>query len=124
MVGRAPPIGVLLAEDVRVTAHHLGMDRVHHVVNRELAALARDLGVKDDLKKQIAQLAAQLSGAAFACRLDGLEGFVGLFQKHRRERRVSLLAIPRAAIGRAQTRHQFDEISEGGGHSFKFGVQG
>ena len=43
---------------------------------------------------------------------EGVECFIRFFEQHRRQRSVSLLAVPRTAAGRTQTIHQFDEVIE------------
>ncbi len=45
-------------EDVGMASDHLLGDRANHIGKGEAARLARDLSVKDDLKKQVAKFVA------------------------------------------------------------------
>ena len=111
-----------IAENVRVTAHHLGVNFIDHVVNVEFAALLGDACKERDLKKQIAQFLAQIVRPSEARFFQCIKCFVSFFEEHRRERGVGLFAIPGTSTGRAQAVHQGDQISKGFGHapSFKF----
>ena len=82
------------------------------IVDRELAALLRYAREECNLKEKIAKLFTQRVGPSLACLFQGIERFVSFFQQHRRERGVGLLAIPRTAIGRAQSIHQLNQISK------------
>src|SRR5437660_11754162 len=95
-----------------MTTNHLRVNRFHNGSNRKLSALSCDLRVEDDLKKKIAEFVAQFRRFSFARLFNSLERFVSLFQKHGRERFISLLTIPGAAFGRAKTRHQCDKVIE------------
>jgi hypothetical protein len=82
-----------------VAADDLVADPLLDVGHVEGASLGGQLGVEDDLQVEIAELIRQVwSGAA----VERVVDLVGLFEQMLLERRVSLLAIPRAAVGTAQ----------------------
>ena len=94
--------GLRVAEHVRVAAHDLRRDGPVHVAQVEDARFRGVLRVQDNLEEEIAKLAGQLRrGPA----LKGVVDLVRLLQEERTERQVGLLAVPRAAIGRAQAGH-------------------
>jgi hypothetical protein len=51
--------------------------------------------------------------------INSIDEFIALFQQMRLERRVSLLAVPRAAIGRAQFGYYFPQAINSGIHRAK-----
>ena len=90
--------------------HHLLVDGGDYVIDVEFTAFRSDAREECDLKEQIAKFFAQRFGPSFARFFQRIEGFVGLFQKHRRQRGIGLLAVPGTAVGRAQARHQCYEV--------------
>jgi hypothetical protein len=104
-------VGGLVGEDVRVPAHHLVGHPGDDVGDGEAPLPGGDLRMEDDLEKEVAQLARQLGVVPF---VDGLEDLVGLLDGHGLEALVGLLAVPRAASGRAQPGDQPDEPCEVG----------
>jgi len=91
---------------VRVPADDFVADLPHDVFDVEVAALLRDTALKHDLKQEVAQLFAVRAGSAQPHRVEYL---IGLLQEERGERLVGLLAIPRTAVGPAQTIHDLLE---------------
>ena len=77
-------------------SNQLGDDGPARVGEIETTGLRRDLRVEDALKQDVAQL---FSERVVVAAFNGVDGFVGLLDQKRRERRVGLLAIPRAAMG-------------------------
>ena len=69
----------------------------------EDAVLGRVLGVEHDLQQQVAELLGELRRRAL---LERVVDLVRLLEQELAQRQVVLLAIPRAAIGRAQARHE------------------
>ena len=79
------------------------------VADGEAPLVGLDLRQEDALEEQVADLAAQrvVIGA-----VDRVEHLVGFFEHERPQRLNRLLAIPRAAAGPAQPRHDVDEALE------------
>ena len=73
-----------------------------HIVNREVASLIAHLRIKEHLQQQIAQFFGKIRPML---PLDRVEDLVGLFQGVFADRGKTLLAIPRAAAGRTEPRH-------------------
>ena len=96
-VGRGSRDGV--AEDVGMAAHDLARDRGLDVGQVEDARLGRELGVEDDLEEQVAELLGERRRRPA---LERVVDLVGLLEEVLAERRVGLLAVPRAAVGLAQ----------------------
>ena len=88
-----------VAEDVGVPPHDLRSDRGLDVGEVEDPGLGGELGVQDDLQPEVPQLAGQLERGA---RLERVVDLVGLLEQVLAQRRMRLLAIPRAAVGLAQ----------------------
>src|SRR5437870_3506107 len=65
--------------------------------------------MKHDLKQQVSKLADELLIVSV---IDGFDDFVSLFEQHRLETIVSLLAIPGATAGRPQPRDQLHKPGE------------
>ena len=102
-----------VAEDVRVAADHLLLEPARHVLDVELARLGGDRGVQVDLQQHVAQLFAEVLGAASVLeRLDGLDRLVGLLEQVLGQRAVGLRSLP-AALG-AEPRHDLDELDQRG----------
>ena len=98
-----------LAEDVRMAADQLAVDGVERIVDGEQLLLGRHLRVEDGLQHEVAELFGELAPLAA---VDGVEHLVGLFQGVGLDGVEGLLAVPRAAAGRAQAGHDFDEFLE------------
>ena len=82
---------------MRVAADDLRGERGLDVGQVEDSVLGGELGVEDDLEQQVAELLGQLR------RRPGLErvvDLVGLLEQVLAQRRVGLLAVPRAAVRR------------------------
>ena len=79
-----------------------------------MAGFGFDLREQHRLEDVVAELLAQRRVIVM---VDGLEHFVRLFEHERRQRVDRLLAIPRAAVWRAQAGDDVDETAEffGGG---------
>jgi hypothetical protein len=86
-------------EDVRVPANELLVEPARDLVRVERTLLAPELGVDRYLEQKVAELVAEARGIV---RIERGERLVRLFQQVRPERRVRLLAVPRASIRRAQ----------------------
>ena len=110
-VGGGVRFGV--AEDVRVAAHHFEVDTFDDVANVELAGGAGQLGVKDDLEEQVAELLGKFRGVGG---VERVEDFVGLFEQVGAQSFVSLLAVPGAALGGEEFLLESDQVVEASGH--------
>ena len=77
----------------------------------KLPLLGAQLGQQDPLEDQIADLLHERLEVA---RVDRLEHLVGLLEHERPQRLERLLAVPRAAVRRAQAGDDLDEAIEGG----------
>src|SRR5262245_43427972 len=88
-------------------ARHLFVDAGDRLVQVEMAFLRADLPIKHDLEKQVPKLVAKIVPIF---RLGGLDYLISFFDQHRAERRVILLAIPGAAVRRAQSRHHIEQV--------------
>lgn len=104
-------LGTLFAEDVGMAANHFFVDFADDVGDGEAALFLSDLGVKEDLEEEIAEF---LGKFGVIRGIEGIEDFVGFFDKIRAKRGVSLFAVPRAAARRTETRHERDELFEEG----------
>ena len=88
---------------MRMPAHELLGDRLHHVAEVEGALFLRHAGMEHDLQQEVAQFLAQIGQVAAG---DGVGDLIGLFERVGRNGRKILLQVPRAAgAGRAQRRH-------------------
>ena len=86
-------------------ADHLFADDRRNVVEIELTGLVSHLGVKNDLKQQVAQLVAQRVHVVAGY---GIGNFVGLFDRVRRDTGKVLFDVPWTAIVRvAELAHYF-----------------
>ncbi len=106
VVGR---FGGGIAEDVGMAANQLLVDGVERVCDGETAFLRGHLRVEDALQHEVAQLLGEFVPVAL---IDGVEDLVGLFERVGLDGVEGLVAIPRAAAGRAQLRHQLNEALE------------
>ena len=78
---------------------HLMGDGGGHVSDGELAVFAGDLRVEYDLQKHVAQFVVE---GVHIVAVAGVHGFVGFLDEVGAQRLMRLLAIPRAAAGRAK----------------------
>jgi hypothetical protein len=101
----------LFAEDVRVAANHFFIDFADDVSDGEAAFFASNLRVKEDLEKEVAQFFGEFGVVGAFKRI---ENFVSFFDEIGAEGGVSLLAVPRAAAGGTEARHESHELFEGG----------
>ena len=99
-----PLSGGVGIEYVRVTADHLGSERLDDVVEAEASAFACQVGMEHHLKQQIAQLVAE---RVEVLARDGVRHLVGLLDGVGGDRLERLRAIPRAVP--AKPGHQLDE---------------
>ena len=84
-----------------MAAHELVGDALERIGDREVPGLGLELREKDRLEQEVAELFAQRRVIVAVDRVEDLVGFL----EHERLQRVDrLLAIPRAAVGRAQGR--------------------
>ena len=90
-------------------AHELVADGVDGVADREVAGFLADARQEHGLEQEVAELFAEVRRLAA---LDRLEHLVGFLEHERTQRGVRLLAVPRAAIRRAQRAHDLDETLE------------
>jgi hypothetical protein len=70
--------------------------------------------VEEHLEKEVAEF---FGHSSIIRGLQGVEDFVGFFDEIGAKGGVSLLAVPGAAIGRAQARHERNEPFESGPHA-------
>ena len=103
--------GALFSEDVGMAANHFLIDFADDVGDGEAAFFVGDLGMEKDLEEQVAELFGELGVIGG---LERVEDFVGFLDKIRAKSGVSLFAVPGAAPGRAQTRHDGDQFFERG----------
>ena len=90
-----------------MTADHLGRDRFDDIAEIKGVLLLRHARMKDHLKQQIAEFVFEIGEVVAR---DRVGDFVGFFYRVGRDRRKSLLDVPRAAGLRvAQGRHDFQE---------------
>lgn len=100
----------LFTEDVGVAANHFFIDFADDVGDGEAAFFASNLGVKEDLEKEVAQFFSEFGViGTFKC----IEDLVRFFDEIGAESSVGLFAIPRAAAGGTETRHESHEFFEG-----------
>ena len=89
-------------KNVRMAADELIGDVTGDLFKIKRPAFARQLTMENHLQKQITQLLFHQGVVAI---LNGLHQFIDLFHRVKAKRAVRLLAIPRAAIGRAESSH-------------------
>ena len=102
--------GALITKNVGMASNHFLVDFGDDIGNREAAFFVGDLGVEENLEKKVAKLFGEF-GVVGA--VQGVEDFVGFLDKVGAESGVGLFTIPGAAIGRAKSSHDGDELSEG-----------
>ncbi len=91
---------------MRMPADQFFGDGVQRIVDAKLAFFGRHLGEEDGLQHQVAQLFGQTRPIAL---VDGVKHFVGFFEQIRFDGVEILFAIPGAAAGSAQPRHDADQ---------------
>jgi hypothetical protein len=84
--------------------HKLIGDPIGDLIKMKSTFLTCHLGVQNDLEQNVTKL---LEKRFVILIIDRVDEFIALFQQMRLERRVSLLAVPRAAIGRPQFGYYF-----------------
>src|SRR5688572_31012626 len=82
-----------------MAAHELLTGRARDSREVERARFARELRVDHDVEQEIAELLAQRRGIAG---VDGVHRLVDLFEQERAKAGMGLLAVPGAALRRAQ----------------------
>jgi hypothetical protein len=92
---------------MRMPPHQLVVQMVQHIGNGEMALVGRHLRIKQHLQQQVAQLLGQVRKVA---PLNGVEDLVGLFQRVFADGIEGLFAVPRAAAGSPQPRHDLDRL--------------
>lgn len=101
----------LFAEDVRVAANHFFVNFADDVVDGETAFFTGDLRVEEDLEEEIAKFLGEFDVVGG---IERVEDFVGFFDQIGAKSGVSLLAVPRATAGGAETSHDGNEFGESG----------
>jgi hypothetical protein len=104
---RAGRLGDRLAEDVRMPADELLVDRSRDLREVAFAALLQEQGEKEDLEEQVAKLVDELVAAAGE---RGVGDLVGLLDRVRDDRGGRLLTVPRTVA--AQPLGQALELDE------------
>ncbi len=89
-----------VAEDVRVTTHHLLVHFPGHVVEGELSGFGRHLRVHGDMEEQVAQFFAQVR---HVIPVDGLDEFGDFLDQTVADAAVRLFPVPRAAVGSTES---------------------
>ena len=90
-----------------VAANHFLVNFADDVGDGEAALFLCDLGVEENLEKQVAEFFGELGVVGG---FEGVEDFVGFFDKIRAKSGVSLFAVPGAAAGRAEARHEGNKL--------------
>ena len=93
-------LGVRIAKHVWVAADELGVDIACHIGKRKLTGVRRNLRMQHHLHEHVAELLAQM---CCVVRLDAIERLVGFLDHVLADALMRLFAVPRAAIGLAQT---------------------
>src|SRR5262249_50291548 len=92
-------------EHMRVTPDELVADRGDHVVRTKGALGPAELGLKDDLQEEIAELGGKLAAVSA---VDGVDHLAGLLEHVTAEGAEVLLPVPGAAVGGEQALHELD----------------
>ncbi len=98
-----------------MAANHLVGDGSDHAVEVEPAVLRGERRLEHHLEEQVTELVAERLGRT---RVDGLDDLVGLFDHVSAQGLQGLRAIPGAALGREQGRHQLGQLGEAVPHTF------
>ena len=85
-----------------MAANQLAVQMIEHIGDGEVAFVGRHLRIEQHLQQQVAEFFGKMRKVAA---LDGVEDFVGLFQRVFANGVEGLLAVPRAAAGSAKARH-------------------
>jgi hypothetical protein len=93
-----------------MAANHFVVNGADDVMDGEAIFFGGDLGVKEDLKEEVAEFIGELG---IVTGVEGIEDFVRFFDEVGAEGGVGLLAVPGAAGGRAEAGHESDEFFEG-----------
>ena len=99
-----------IAKHMRMAANQLVGDVPGDVLEIERAAFLRQLTMENDLQQQIAKFLFQL---VIVTGFDRVEQFIDFLHRVPPQRAMILLAIPRAAFGRTQLRHDIEQIVDG-----------
>ena len=91
---------------MRMPADHFAVDGFEGVGDVEVPGLGGHLRKEDDLQQQVAELLGELLPIA---RVDCVEDLVGFFEQVRLDGIEGLFAVPRAAAGSPQPRHDFHQ---------------
>ena len=94
-----------------MAANQLAVDGEERIGDIEAAFFGGHLREEDGLQQEIAQFVGE---AVPIAGVDGVHHFIGFFEEIRLDGVEVLFAIPRAAAGRAQPRHDFDQTREAG----------
>ena len=106
-LGQPGAAGILVAEDMRVPADHLGGDGLDDVAEGEYSGLLGHARVVDHLQKQVAELVAQIVEIAA---LDRVGHLIGFLDRVRRDGREILFEVPgTAGHRRPQRGHDLDQ---------------
>jgi hypothetical protein len=98
-------------EDVRVPSYQLVYDVPGHLLEIEGATLFGQLAMEHYLKEQITQLLFQFMVVR---RFNSINQLIDLLDGMPAQGTVVLLAVPGAAVGRAQAGHDLEQFVDGG----------
>src|SRR5260221_10262951 len=102
-------LGVAFRKNVRMPADQLLRDSIQRIVDAKLVFLCRHLRNENSLQHEVAEFVGEPRPIAI---VDGLQHLISFFEEIRLDGVKALLAIPRAAIGRTQPRHDTDQALE------------
>jgi hypothetical protein len=88
--------GIAIAEDVRVAADEFFAGVLRGVFEGEGATFGGEVGVENDLEKEVAEFLAEVGVIGFG---DGVDRFAGFLEETGAEGLVGLFTVPRAALG-------------------------
>ena len=103
-----------------MSANQFAIQVVEHICNREVAVVGRHLGIEQNLQQQIAQLFGQVRPVA---PLNGVEDLVGLLQRVLANGIEGLLAVPWAAAGCPQPRHDSHRLLKQSRRTLRIGCE-
>ena len=106
---------------MRVAGDHLGLDAGDDLLEVEGAALLGQADEEGDLEEEVAELAGELAPVAG---VDGGRRLVRLLEQVGAQVGGALLAVPGAAVGRAQPRDEVDQTAHATILSFLGGAKG
>ena len=92
----------LVAKNMRMPADQFAVQMVEHIGDGEVALVGGHLRIEQHLQQQIAEFFGKMREVAA---LNGVEDFVGFFKRVFADGVEGLLAVPGAAAGSAQPRH-------------------